>query len=175
MSVEYFGHPQNLKLDTIVSYKDNQWGKIPPPPKEARNHQINSFDVLYRNNKPEICIGSYDGYYIYKDNLWKHYTLSANETLNYVYTVVAKNQKFYLSTKEGVCIVDGNSISRELNKLFEAYGKDIISINFENKNLPDEKIWLFSEKWLGYIQHSHFTLLTVNSSFLTLQFFTTRS
>ena len=148
------------KLDTIVFYKDKKWSKIPPPPAEARNHQINSFDILYRNNKPEICIGSYDGYYIYKNNAWKHYTISANEKQNYVYTVISKNQKFYLSTKEGVCIVDENSISWELNKLFEAYGKDIISINIENKNLPNEKIWLLSEKWLGFIQNNHFTRVT---------------
>ena len=68
---------------------------------------MNSFDVLYKNNKPVICVGSFNGYFIWENNTWSHFRISPNPALNYVYTVVAKNQEFLLSTKTGICIVNG--------------------------------------------------------------------
>ena len=148
------------KLDTIVYFKDNEWLRITPPPKTFENHQINSFDIIYKNNSPVICMGSFDGFYIYENNAWTHYAISKEESLNYVYTVVARNQKFYMSTKTGLCVFDGNKTDWSLNKLIEPYGLDIISLNFEDKNAADEKIWILSEKWLGYIENNKFSLVT---------------
>jgi PAS domain S-box-containing protein len=150
----------DLKLDTIVYLKDNKWVKIVPPAKEARNYLMNSFDVIYRNNKPVICMGSFDGYYIFENDAWTHFTISDDESLNYVYTVVANGQKFYLSTKNGLCVVDNGKTDCSLNNLLKPYGTDIIAISFENRNTPDEKMWVLNEKWLGYIEHNHFRMVT---------------
>ncbi len=147
-------------LDTIVFLKDNRWGKINPPDKSTPNYQTNSFDVIYKNNKPVICLGCYNGFYIYENNAWTHFTISKNERLNYVYTVIANNQKFYLSTKMGLCVFDKGKPDWSLTKLIQPYGVDIIAINFQNRNTPDEKIWVLNEKWLGYIQNNTFTLVT---------------
>ena len=148
------------KLDTIVYFKDNEWFKIVPPPKNFENHQVNSFDIIYKNNSPVICMGSYDGFYIYENNIWTHYAISKKERLNYVYTVVANHQKFYMSTKIGLCVFDGSKTDWSLNKLIKPFGLDIIAINFENKNTAEEKLWILNEKWLGYIENNKFSLVT---------------
>ncbi len=148
------------KLDTIIYFKDNHWWKIIPPPVIPRNQQINSFDIIYKNGEPVICIGSYDGFYVREKGSWTHYLLSAEENQNYVYTVVANNHKFYLSTKIGLCVFDNGKMDWSQNKLIRPYGLNIISINFEHKNTSEEKMWVLSEKWLGYIQDSKFTLVT---------------
>ncbi len=149
----------DLKSDTIVFFKDNKWNKLPPP-KENRNYLINTFAVSYHDNKPVICIGSHDGYYIYKNNTWTRSVISEDENLNYIYTVIAKNQKFYLATKIGICIIDNGKADWSLTKLIEPYGKNVIAIHFENKNTPDEKLWVLSEEWLGYIHQNKFTLVS---------------
>lgn len=147
-------------LDTIVYRKDNAWGKILPPSDNSKNNLLNSFDVIYKNEKPVLCLGSDNGFYIYENNSWKHYTISENEALNYVYTVIARNQKFYMATKSGLCVFDGGTTDWSLNKLIEPFGKDIIAINFEHKNSPDDKMWVLCEKWLGYIEKNKFRMFT---------------
>ena len=151
--------PDNA-LDTIVYRKDNMWGKVAPPEKVANSNLMNSFDVIYKDNNPVICVGSYNGYYIYENNKWTHFTISKTDGLNYVYTVVAHSDRFYLSTKTGLCIVDNGNIDWSLNKLIKTSGQDIIAINFENKNTNAEKLWLLTEKWLGYIEHNNFRMVT---------------
>ena len=148
------------KLDTIVYFKDKKWWKIVPPPVIFQNHIINSFDIIYKNGEAVICVGSYDGFYIRENSKWAHYSLSTKENLNYVYAVVANNHKFYLSTKIGLCVFDDGKMDWSLNKLIKPYGLDIISINFEHKNTPHEKMWLLSEKWLGFIEKNKFRLVT---------------
>ncbi len=150
----------DAKLDTIVYFKDNKWWKIAPPPKEARNYQMNSFDIIYKNSRPVICMGSFDGFYIYENDAWLHFTISDDEKSNYVYTVIASNYKFYMSTMIGVCIFEDGKTDWSLNKLIQSYGTDIIAIHIENGNTPDEKIWLLNEKWLGYINHSKFRMVS---------------
>jgi PAS domain S-box-containing protein len=149
----------DLKTDTIVFFKNNKWNKISPP-KENRNYLINTFDVAYHDNKPVICIGSHDGYFMYKDDTWTHSAISENENQNYIYTVIAKDQKFYLATKIGICIIENGKADWSLTKLIEPYGKDVITLHFENKNTANEKLWVLSEKWLGYIHQNKFTLVS---------------
>jgi len=146
----------NKILDTIVYFKDNKWSRIFPPAKESESSMMNAFDVIYKNGKPVIVMGSDNGFYIYENNTWNHFSISGNSSLNYVYAVLAKNNKFYLSTNNGICIVDNGKMDWGLNKLIRPYGTDIIAINIENKNTPDEKIWMLNEKWLGYIQNNKF-------------------
>ena len=57
-------------------------------------------------------------------------------------------------------IFDKGKIDWSLNKLINPYGTDVIAINFENKNTPDEKLWVLTEKWLGYIHDNHFVLVS---------------
>jgi PAS domain S-box-containing protein len=148
------------KLDTIIYFKENQWHKLTPPKKETRNLYNHSFGIVYKNNKPVICFGSYDGYYIYENESWTHFRISKSDTLNYVYTVVETDNSFILSTKIGLCQVKDGKTDWSLNDLIKPYGTDIIAINFENKNTADEKLWVLSEKWLGYIKNRKFTMVT---------------
>ena len=149
------------KLDTIIYLKDNKWYRINPPPKKTnQNFLLNSFDVIYKNDQPVICIGSYDGFCIYENNSWTHFAISEKEGMSYVYAVVAHNQKFYLSTKIGLCIFDGNKPDWSLNKLIKPNELDIIAINFESRNTADEKMWILNEKWLGCIEHGNFRIVT---------------
>lgn len=148
------------KLDSIVFFRNNSWQKIPPPEKKMQNHHMTSFDIIYRNNNPVICMGSYDGFYIFEKGSWTHFAISDDENLNYVYSIVAKKQTFYLSTKKGICTFTNGKPDWSLNNLIQPFDEDIISISFENKNTPDEKLWVLNEKWLGYIQHNRFVIAT---------------
>jgi PAS domain S-box-containing protein len=147
-------------FDTIVCYKNNEWVKIPPLKAMPRNFQMNSLDVIYKNDKPVICVGSYNGIYTYENDSWSHISISEDFKLNYVYTILAGKKKFYLSTKIGLCILENGKLDWSLNKLNKSLGLDIIAINFDKNNISEEKLWVLNEKWLGYIQNNQFTLVT---------------
>lgn len=151
--------PSN-SVDTIVFLKDNFWYKIQPVDATRPNHPNTSFDIIYKNDRPVICVGSNDGFYVYEKNVWTHFPISENPQQIYVYTVVAKNNKFYLSTKRGLGIFENGKTDFSLTDKIKAYGDDILAINFENKNLPDEKLWILNEKWIGFIRQDTFTMVS---------------
>jgi PAS domain S-box-containing protein len=148
------------KLDTIIYFKQNKWYKLAPPKKEVQNYSNHSFGIIYKNNKPVICVGSYDGYYVHENDSWTHFRISKSDTLNYVYTVAESGNSFILSTKIGLCRVKDGMTDWNLNTLIKPYGLNIIAISFENKNTPDEKLWVLTETWLGYIKQNKFTMVT---------------
>lgn len=151
--------PENVH-DSFVFFSANQWHKIPPAALQGTTQVMNSFDVMYLNNKPVICMGSSDGLYLFSNNAWTHLSISDDEQLNIVYTVIARQNKFYLSTRKGICIYENGKTNWSLNNLFKSFGLDIISIAFENKNLNTDKLWLLSEKWIGYIKNNVFTMVS---------------
>lgn len=146
--------------DTLVFYKDYQWQKIPPIHTDVLNHHLNSFDIIYKNGEPVICMGNNDGFYIFENKVWTHHKISENALLNYVYAVISKKQQFYLSTKIGIGVFENGKTDWSLNQLIKPYGTETVAISFENKDLPDEKLWVLSEKWVGYIQHNSFTMVS---------------
>lgn len=148
--------PQYTK-DSIVYFYDNQWLKLPSLQKGTENYLSNSFDIIYKNNYPVVCIGCSDGFYIYENNKWTHFKISENEPDNYVNTVIGKQNKFYLATKKGILICENGKIDTSLITLLKPNSEDIISISIQNKSTPDFKLWVLSEKWVGYIQNNTFT------------------
>ncbi len=151
--------PEN-PTDTIVFFINNRWEKIHPPSGVIQNHQLNSFDIVYKNGRPVICIGNYDGFYIYENNAWTHYKISDDARLNNVYCVISRKQVFYLSTKIGLCLFENGKTDWRLNALIKPYGTEIVSISIKNIGLADEKLWLLNDKWVGYIQHNTFTMIS---------------
>jgi len=150
----------DIIVQAVVYFKNGIWHKVPTPKIAEWSFLLTTFDIIYKNDKPVICLGSHYGYYIYENNSWTHFPISDDENLNHVYTIVAKDQKFYISTKLGILIVENGKTDWSLTKLIEPYGKEIIAVHFENKNTPNEKLWVLNEKWLGYIQHNKFKLVT---------------
>jgi len=124
------------RFDTIIYFENNEWHKIIPPAKRGLNKPLNSFAVIYKNSEHVICVGSYDGFHIYQNKAWTDFSISENDNLNYVYTVVAGKEKFYLSTKIGICIFDNGILYWSLNKLIHPYNNDIIAFNLEIKDTP---------------------------------------
>jgi len=148
--------------DTIVYFKDNKWGKISPPEVSTSNRSLNSFDIIYENNQPVICVGGYNGVYIHNINGWTHFALSDHDLKNYVYTVIADKHKFYLATRIGLCEFEKGKLNWSLNQLIKPYGEDIIAISPDDRKKPGEKIWVLNEKWLGYIKQNKFTMVCDN-------------
>jgi PAS domain S-box-containing protein len=147
-------------VDTIVFFINNRWEKIRPPATIVQSHLLNSFDIVYKNGAAVLCMGNYDGFYIYENKAWTHHKISDDPRMNNVYCVISRKQVFYLSTKIGLCLFENGKLDWSLNTLIKPYGTEVVSISFENKNLANEKLWVLNEKWIGFIQRNRFTLVS---------------
>jgi len=147
-------------VDTIIYFKDNKWHKIPCIESNYFDNWLYSFDVLYEKDSRAICVGTGYGIFLYESNKWRHILFRVGLEENRVSEVISLGNKYCISTNSGIFIVENSKIDSSLNKLISHIGLDIIAIYFEQPNSPDEKLWILSEKWLGYIQNKKFTLVT---------------
>ena len=144
--------------DTIAYYKNNIWNKISPIKNIEKKFEITAFDVLYNNNKPILCLGSYNGFYIYQDNIWTHYDVSEDISKNFINKIIAKNNKFVIASRNGICIFENGKLDFSLNNKIKSHSSNVIAIDIENQNTQDEKLWILGLDWLGCINNNNFEL-----------------
>ncbi len=144
----------------VVFLKDNEWKSIKMPTLTSDVTYITSFDVSYSRQNPVICIGSYIGIDVYKDDKWKHYDISDNKALNKVFGVTENNGSFYLATNIGLCIFDNGTFNWGLNKKLNPGNDAIYAIKFEKPNTPAERMWILTKQTIGYYQKNEFTVLS---------------
>lgn len=145
-----------LIYDTIVCYENNIWKRLIPFERKDKSIEINSFDVMYVDNKPVLCAGSGNGVYLLKDNIWKQYDVAEAADKNIVTRVIANKGKFYLSTLAGLCVFENEKYDWSLNDKLSGF--KLLTIEFENKGKPDEKLWALSNKSIGYFEDGNFKI-----------------
>ena len=146
----------------IVYFKNNKWNTLEVPISRKPFQYITSFAVTYKNDKPVICVGSYNGVDVYQNKGWKHFNVSDEKNKNIVYNVTVKNSEFFLSTEIGVCVLKNEKIEWELNKKVNPANKAVLAIRFENTGLPKEKMWILTLNSIGYFQNGRYTLVADN-------------
>lgn len=148
----------------IVYFTDNNWKTIESPFSPKQETYVTSFSLIYVNNSPVICVGSYDGADVYRNKIWTHYDVSNDKSKNIVFNVTEKNDSFYLSSKAGLCVLNGTMLNWNLNAKINKSNEGISAVKFGNLGLPDEKMWVLTNQSIGYLQNDKFTLTADNFS-----------
>lgn len=148
----------------VVYLKDGKWKTVQLPFLLKNNSYITSFSVIYINNNPVICIGSYNGADVFRNNVWTHYDVSDDRSQNIVFNVTEKNDSFYLSTKVGLFVLNGTKLNGDLNSRLNISNHVIYAVKFEKIGLPEEKMWVLNNHSIGFLQHNKFTLIADNFS-----------
>jgi len=144
-------------IGEIVFFKANAWKSIGTPYSNSNHSNITSFSIVYEDNSPVLCIGSYNGVDLFRNNKWEHIDVSNDKSKNVVSNVVAKNGSFYLSTKVGLCVLKGNTLNWKMNTEINKTNEAIAAIKFVNPGLPNEKMWILKNHSLGFLQYNKFT------------------
>ncbi|MCX6150615.1 MAG: PAS domain S-box protein [Ignavibacteriales bacterium] len=145
----------------IAKYEYNKW-KISSGFLSKPNSKISvrSFDVSYIDNIPQLCFGTTNGIYLFKNNIWTHLSKEDGLLDNNVYTVKFYQGKFFICTQKGISILEGNKIDNNLNSLIKAPSNQILSIDFENKSTNESIYWLLGKGWIGSLENNKFKLLS---------------
>jgi len=126
---------------------------------------LTSFDVIYLNNKAVICVGTMSGIEVLENNIWTHFDISADNSKNFIYSVIANKNKFYISTNAGLCVIENNKINWDLNGKINPDNIPIYAVNFEDSKRADyrqkstDKIWIISNKWLGCYENNQLNVV----------------
>lgn len=134
----------------LIYLKNGKWYPYIDLADLKANTEISCFDIIYKNNDLIICIGTYNGLYINKNYKWLKITISDKPELNIVNSLYALDDKFYISTKIGLCVYENNKLNWELNKIINPDNKEILATKFENYKKNNEKLWILNEDKLGY-------------------------
>jgi len=152
----------NANSGKIVFYKDNTWHSIDLPNKTLPYAYITSFEVIYKNNSPVICIGTYSGIEVYQNNKWWKYSVSEDASKNKVYSITAANGLFYLATKAGLCIFNGETLNWDLNNKINIKNEAILAVKHEKEGMPGERMWVLTQHSINYLQNNKYTVVADN-------------
>jgi len=142
----------------LVFFDKNTWKTIAAPTQKKPGTYNTSFDIVYFNNRPVICVGGYGGVDVYAQNVWKHFAVSNDEAKNKVYSVTAHKGSFYLSTGAGLCILNGSTFYWSLNSRINTKNEAIQAVCFEQENLSTEKMWILTNHSLSYFSNNTLTI-----------------
>ncbi len=142
--------------DTLIYYSDNIFNRFTPISIPDTVNTFLDFAVMYIDEKPIICLVGTNGIYLFKDEAWTKIKISDKPEDNYVLRVIAKDGKFYLATRSGIYILEDGKIDQRLNDKLHGVSGEILTIEFENSGMPDEKLWVLSYDYLGYFEGNSF-------------------
>lgn len=153
--------------ESIVYFSNDSLKTIPLPEKRKEDSNLNttSFAVFYENSKPVICIGTFSGMYLFKNDKWDKFTVNDGLLDEYIYSIKEYKNKFFIVSKGGLSIYNGNNFDNSINNLIPGKYLNIFSVALEKGTENSEgKLWLLGKEWIGYIENNQFKIL--NDKFL---------
>ena len=151
--------------DSIRVFKNNQWFSIPPPGISNIYVENSAIDIFYDNNNPVFCLGTSEGIFINKDNVWRRYGEENGLICNSVINVCVFDKKFYIATKKGISVFYSDSFDNSLNNIISKEPTNILKVYFQKlsvNNKEETKMWILMPNKLGYIENGIFSMLTTD-------------
>lgn len=154
--------------DSIKVFENNSWKSITPPNSKTIYNENTSFNLFYENTIPVLCLGTLEGIFIYRNNIWKRYATENGLASNEITDVCVYEKKFYVSTKKGLSIFNSDSIDNSINNIISKEPTIVLKVCFQrlndNSKNSDARMWiLFSDK-IGFIENNAFKIF--NSDFI---------
>ena len=149
--------------ESIVFFSNDSIKTIALPEIRNVNNNLNttSFVIFYENDNPVICIGTYSGIYLFKNNKWEKFTKNDGLLDDFVFSVKEYKNKLFIVTKGGLSVFDGNKFDNSLNNLLSPKYSNILTVAFdkEGENFP-KKLWLLGKEWIGYIENNQLKIIS---------------
>jgi signal transduction histidine kinase/ligand-binding sensor domain-containing protein len=157
----------NYMCESLIYFENDSMKTIALPETRKDNGYlvVTSLGIIYDNNNPVVCAGTYQGLYLFKNGVWKRFLKNEGLLDDFIYSITEYKNKFYISTKGGLSVFDGNTFDNSLNKLLAPKYPDILAVAFDKEIINSErKMWLLGKRWIGYIQDDELKIL--NNEFL---------
>lgn len=152
----------NVVSGSLVYFENEKWNAIPLPYTKTAKGYITSFEIMYENNEPVICIGSYNGIDVYRNKSWKHYSVSDDKAQNIVLSVTRYKNDFYLGTNKGICVLRNSGPDWSLNQKINSSQNTVLAVKFESIKAQPDRMWVLTSKSIGYFVNTVYTKVADN-------------
>jgi len=138
----------------IAFFKNNTWNLIHRLPNSISKSPLTSFEIIYEGNKPILCLGTYNGLLLFKDNKWEKLTSINGLSDDRINSLCNQNNKLLICTEKGISIYyNGQFGDLKIN----SPTKMILAANISKKD--KNVLWLMGDSWLGKYKNNQFELL----------------
>ena len=151
-----WGVPDRVS-DTVVFLQNKIWKRITPASIKP-DIEIYTFDVLYKDGIPVICVGSALGIDVCQNGRWNHLDISTDLVRNCILSLTSESGKFYALTKAGVWVIGEGKTGWGVTEFLKSPKETIIAIKFERPGTSEEKLWMLSPYRITYMQHGKIML-----------------
>ncbi|MCX6267096.1 MAG: PAS domain S-box protein, partial [Bacteroidetes bacterium] len=151
-----WGIPESIH-DTIVKYQNKIWSRVISA-SQRHNVETTSFDMIYKDGNPVLCVGTTAGLDIFQNNRWNHLNVSNDPRKNKIIYVTSNNGKFYALSKAGGYLAEQTKTGWCLGEFLKPQGETIIALKFERPGTPAERIWMLSASQITYLQYGKLNL-----------------
>jgi len=136
--------------------------KLPETRNENGDYSVTSLCVLYENNRPVVYVGTFNGIYIYRDEIWKNITTADGLPDNMIYSLTFYNNKFYIATLKGISVLSSGKIDNSIQKLFGEKSTGTLLFSVDKSNPTSQKLWFVGKSRLGYLENNSINIVTEN-------------
>ncbi len=142
----------------LTYFNGTKWESFKRPAHNSNQSiYIRSFEVLGAGTNIQIAVSSNLGINYFKNGSWTLLNKSSGLPSNLCNNIITHQNKFYVSTKSGIVVIDDGKPDLSLNKLIPEKYKETLALCFE-KIQGKERLWILSTNGLGFIQDDHFTV-----------------
>ena len=118
---------------------------------------IRTFEILGAGSNIQIAVSSNLGIHYYENSQWTFFNKGSGLPSDFCNNIITHQNKFYISTKNGIVIIANGKLDLSLNKLIPEKFKETLALGFE-KVQDKERLWILSTNGLSHIQDEHFTV-----------------
>ncbi len=155
-SGKIWAFPRAFYLNPKYFY-NNSWHRIKAPERIAASKSwLKSVDILYHNNKPVICAVVNSEVAVYKNGEWNELDVYKNQKSFPVYSTLVFNNKFILTTGNGIILY--NPFNEQVENIQINFPKGISSTIFAAKAY-DDNLLLLGDKWVGVLKNNNLKIL----------------
>ncbi len=143
-----------------IEYFDKyQWHQIAMPLQNKKSvYYLHTFDVKNDSKDIELLIAIIRrDVLFYKNNTWQFINNIKGYNRDTIYNIEYNNKNFYISTESGLLIFNGKEFDNSLNLKLNITNTPIFKTKIFTKygQPSNERIWLLSRRWIGYIDHDN--------------------
>lgn len=157
--------PLSLRMP-VQFFSDNQWHCAKEIPSNIKNSRFCvSLAAFSEEGKTSLYIGTAEGLLLYRENRWYSITKKDGLISNNINQVKNVGGKLFISTNEGISVLQNGIIDNSLNKIINSPNKNILCV--EANRLNENQMWIFGDRWIGEIVNRKFRCFANGNIFST--------
>jgi PAS domain S-box-containing protein len=145
----------------VYFFENNIWRKLPTPVCYTTSTKVlgNDFGIIYKDRYDYQLAFSfrYTGVGYVANGELTFFDRNSNLQDTIVNDIQVINDKFWVCTRNGISIIQGDTIDNSINNFYDFPDKNILAV--AQDDIDSSKIWILGKTFIGYISNKKLSIL----------------